>query len=550
MLGPTYATFGNTTLSRGFDFTFEPGVTPSTCVLHTVPHVPNLPSVATLTLRTEGQSPLIFPECHLGEPSLQFGQQGHFWTLPIRDRRWKWDFAYIHGHWNAPQPDGSLVRERSPRDLAEILLIAMGETQRDVSRLPNITRPEVQWDGAHAATELDSLCYSLDCVVVLNPVTNGVEIWPVGEGSALPKGYTMGGTFAPVRGPQPAVIRAESAHTRFQAVFATEAVGQDTDGRWKPIDELSYKPTGGWALSHVLAKFENITGTYEGDGGRTLKKSDLALATVYRSYRITGLVPNGGWSPPLLRGTIFEPQSLRDLKLFSELAETEIGPDGGIRQLPAAVYAKHFRLEFKWPDSAIRRYDEVFGFDTETGIIHFHEPMLGLPEVGKTSIAATVQIKCSFEAGAIGVKHRLSRERATGAAWSSPTELSIQDLDQTPYFIYDETGKLSKDNHQTVETKLDSLLDKRLQEFRTIPGGTVTYEFLMPIAPDGLTQQVTWSGGAGRPATTTASQGQRHNRFLDSLKERRRKAEADEAAKQIKAIAKIVGPVPIRSGSD
>ena len=50
---------------------------------------------------------------------------------------------------------------------------------------------------------------------------------------------------------------------------------------------------------------------------------------------------------------------------------------------------------------------------------------------------------------------------------------------------------------------------------------TVTYPGLVAIAPDGLTQQVTWSGGGGRPATTTASQAQRHNRYIKPLDEYR-----------------------------
>ena len=186
MSGPTVCTFANTILSMGFDFTFGPGVQPSVCILTTVPHVPNLPSVGTLTFQTVGQAPFVFRDCLVEQPRLSATESGQIWQLPVKDRRWAWQFGYIHGSYNRPRPNGSLIREKTPQELAGLLLDAMGETGYDVSRLPNQTRPEKVWEGALPAAELDALCASLGCIVVLNPMTDRVEIWQEGEGVPLP----------------------------------------------------------------------------------------------------------------------------------------------------------------------------------------------------------------------------------------------------------------------------------------------------------------------------------------------------------------------------
>ena len=172
MAGPTTCTFGNTTASRGFDFTFAPGVQPSVCMLYTVPHTQTLPQVATLTIKTLSDVTLTFRDCLLEDPKLSATTSGKYWTLPIKDRRWKWQYGAVYGHYNKPESNGTYTREKTPQELATILLDAMGEVGYDVSRLPNTVRPEHRWDGAVPAAELDALCASLACVVVLNPLTD------------------------------------------------------------------------------------------------------------------------------------------------------------------------------------------------------------------------------------------------------------------------------------------------------------------------------------------------------------------------------------------
>lgn len=534
MAGPTIALFGNIQVARGFDFTFGPGVQPSVCMIYTVPHVPQLPSVADLVLQTEGEAPFVFRQCLLEDPRLDSGSGGSFWTLPVKDRRWKWQFASLTGSYNIPRPDGTILRERTPSSLIGLCLQAMGEVDWDASRIPDNPRPERQWDGAIAAAELDRLCAELGCIVVLNPLTDRVEIWPEGEGNLLPNGPIQGSAYAPFRPATPQKVRVESGLTLFQAVFKAEAVGLDTDGTYKPIDELSYKPAGGWATASVASEFPEVTGTYADQNGKTLYKRDLARAHVWKDYRITGLA-QGGWAVPVLQGTPFEPQSLRDFRLFPTLVDEDIGPDDGLRQLDAAVYVESFQaFEAIISGAESHRYTDGFSFDTRHGIISFNEPQF---QIGLDAIyeAAEVRIECSFNCGAEGIFSRVYLERDTGANWPTPTRL-VQRPEIIPRVVFRySTDRVfnREDNLDDVNTRMTHWMDVALGEYDLQNGGTVNYTRIVPISPDGLTQQVTWSAGFNQEARTTASQAQRHNRFIESLDEYRDRLTAKRIGKAL-----------------
>jgi hypothetical protein len=498
-------------------------------MLYTVPHTPNLPNVGELRFQTQGEQPFVFRDCLVEDPRLIAGEQGQFWTLPVKDRRWKWQFGFIHGSYNVPKPDGSLLRETEPQEIAAILLSEMGESGFDVSRLPNQQRPERQWTGQNPAAELDRLCSELGCIVVLNPFSDRVELWPVGDGAALPGGPQRGATYAPVYPAQPTRVRVEAGPTLFQATFRTEAVGLDTDGRWKPIQQLSYKPASSWLSWPPLGYSKwQIPGTYT-SGGRVLNKHELAQATVYRYYRITGLA-QGGWAPPLLAGTNLAPTSLRDLQLRDELADEEISTqDGGLRPLPAVVYARYYREHKGHPASPVR-YPDAFSFDAQHGIIGFSEPMF--VALNGLAVEAQVLIECAFHAGANGNLHRHFVESNTGSAITTPVRL-VQRPEIAARVIYRYTHEL--DITQTVDNLVDTTArlnywgGAALGEYGQQNGGTVNYQQLMPIPPDGLTQQVTWSGGGLRPPRTTVSQAQRHNRYILPLNEYRDRLTAKRA---------------------
>ena len=524
MPGPTRATFGNTVFSQGFDFTFGTGIQPSVCSLRTVPHTSSLPQVATLTLWTEGESPLSFPGCALESPQLSVGSGGQIWTLPILDRRWRWreDWGPIYGHYNIIRHDGTYKREKTPQELATLCFDAMGETEYDVSRLPNDARPEIHWDGAHAASQLDQLATSLGCIVVLDPFDNIVKIWPVGQGPALPSGPTQGQSLTPIVAIKPSSIIIEAAPTLFQDTFHLVSVGLDTDDKWRLIDDLSYKPAGGWGTADLIHGFPEITSTYQ-HGDRTLPTRGLAESTVFRSWRIDGIGEAGEWVPFGINNSQALPESRKDLRIFSVRAEQELDSDGGLRPLPARLFGKWFQIERTFTDTLVagwqrgeqlQDYTGGFSIDADTGVVTTNEPLVLYQNGG--AIPAELRLETSFHAALDGVMDRRSKTINLNPGWgTSPRLIQRPDIVQTAISKRTDDGDVSTTyNTAEVDTRLGYWGDAAVAEYEPQQGQTIRYAKLMPIAPDGLTQQVTWSGGGGRPPSTTVSQGQRHNRYV------------------------------------
>lgn len=535
MSGPIEVQFGPVYLSRGIDFTFSPGVQPSVCMVYTVPHTQGLPNVGTLRFTLRGERVFTFRDCLLEAPQLDTGPQGAFWRLPLLDRRWKWQFAHIFGSYNIAKPDGRYLREKTPQELAALLLDALGESGYDVSRLPNDARPERRWEtGAGAAGELDRLCAEMSCLVVLNWNTDRVEIWPIGTGAVLPVGSIEGRSYAPVQHATPEKIRVEAGNTLFQDTFTTEAVGLDVDDKWRPIDQLSYRPSAGWGDTWPADGFPGITGTYVSHG-HTLNRRDLAEATVFRCYRITGLL-RGGWVPSYLQlnGTPEQqPQSRKDIQLFDELADEEISlSDGGLRRLPAVAYVKYERVD-KALMANPSRYPDGFSLDATQGIIHFNEPLY-LRSSGNV-IPATVNFECAFHAGRNGIMHRLNRESSLGGHPTPTRLISRPEVLLRSVQRYNASGAAGAEENNSADAiqRLDYWFNAALSEYRLQQGGTVRYAGFVPIVPDGLTLQVTWSGGGLRHASTIASQAQRHSRLIKPLEDYRDRLTAKRTEKQV-----------------
>jgi hypothetical protein len=79
----------------------------------------------------------------------------------------------------------------------------------------------------------------------------------------------------------------------------------------------------------------------------------------------------------------------------------------------------------------------------------------------------------------------------------------------------------NEDNLDDAQERIQIWQSAAIGEYGPLNGGTVTYDGLMPITLDGLLQQITWSASNTTPATTTASQAQRHNRYIPGLEKQR-----------------------------
>lgn len=266
---------GNFTLSTH-------GVQPSSANITISPTPSVAQTLGTLTFRYDGSEVVRFRDCAPTQPMHTRSQAGNKMTVRILDRRWRWAYGEINGRYNLRHPKSGeidVTTVKSPRELAVMLLIAMGETGFDVSRIAgqyNDARPEVNWIMANPANELQTMCESLGLVVVWNYLADVVEIWPKGNGPSLPTAQSLNISHGLTLTAQPSSIKVGTAEASFQSVWRLEAVGKEKDSEiWKLIDDLSYKPTGGWEQQEP-GLFDGVTD----DDDRKLAKEH-----VFRAYR-------------------------------------------------------------------------------------------------------------------------------------------------------------------------------------------------------------------------------------------------------------------------
>lgn len=227
-------------------FTLSHGISPSVCSVDIVPQATLPAEMGTLQILF-GSVRMQFRDCLIDSAKVRRSGAGQIIGLAILDRRWKWKFGEISGRYNLRLKDGKVdpATEKTPHQLATLLFQAMGESSFSVGELPNTSRPEVEWSYANPAHELAALAESLGCRVVLG-IDNRVSLRRIGTGALLPDvGAQRSEDFGFDPPTRPDSLKLIGGPTRFQTKFRLEAVGEDSDGSIRPIDQLTYKPTAG-----------------------------------------------------------------------------------------------------------------------------------------------------------------------------------------------------------------------------------------------------------------------------------------------------------------
>lgn len=481
------------------------------------------------------------------------GSQGPEVTAQILDRRWAWRWATISGRYNVPKPNGQVEtsQQKTPQELAKLLFKALGEKNPDVSALPDTARPAVDWDYSSAANELATLCESLNCRVILDS-TDRARIARIGQGRRLqdtPYTFAIGRSIDSA--PPPDAIKIVGAPREYQVRLPLVAVGREVDGKWLPIDDLSYTPGTGWELEYPpgLGGVEDVERTAA--DGSIVRPLQLAQSTVYRSFRVT--------DDEIDITTDLKAKRKR-LVILDTLVDTYTDEDGNERRKAAYVagdWCSPSRPDGanSGPDKTVVSYSPTTGatetvrvsIDQESQVVTVPEPLYKISQSGneleqpKLYLVTTVYVR-DEETDAVKRYEKTENlgrggERTSGVTQVIPREDCIEQTTST----YDKSGRLKK---STVKDK--SELDKRTdyyvsvakQAYRPAQQLQATQKGIDLIEVDGLVQQVTWRVSTATGAETEASQGYDSNRNYPSYDENRRRQRqfaADlEAAKKAK----------------
>jgi hypothetical protein len=534
---------------RGYtswSMTLSHGITPSVCMIDCVPQGANPQTVGNLQFQYD-RTRINFVNCLVDSARMRRDPGGFIVGLVILDRRWLWRFGQISGYYNKRKPDGKSIdvaTEKTPQALARLLFEAMGEQRYDVSGMPNNLRPECDWDYANPAQELAELCDELGCRIVLG-IDNVVRIHPVGVGRPLPNlptQITQDFGYDPPFHPDSVLL--VGGPTRWQTKFKLAPVGEDVEGRIKPIDELSYKPSSGWGADGFLGKFfnlaSNLTGKYLASARALAEKS------VYRWYKISSAsladnAPDGSFYITGYNKQILHIDQL--LPLESGLIQGYIDTDGTERPRPAILTGKYWNTQ---PDAQNltdeQRVTQSFSIDEDRGIVMLSEPIYKLEN-------GTIEIPDLWLTVAHGIKDlntdqptRFNREirlrkkpLGTGPLVILREELIetnvVAPMDNTqvrpggaggqaPALAVPRNQSFAASNTSEVERQSRYWLEAAALEFETQQTADLAYAGIVPISPDGAIQQVSWASSPGG-CFTRASYNSEHNHNVPTYRERR-----------------------------
>ena len=555
-------------------YTASHGISPGTATLTTYP-VGNPQMYGSLVL-SDGSGTVTIPFCKIDSHRVTRDAEGVKWVFQILDRRWKWRFGHVNGVFNQKDPHGLFYQWcfRTERDLVEHCLLAMGETRYTINVPTSINPPPTDWNYSNPAQCLQMLADTLGCRVVYRLDTDGVLITPVGEGAGLPPGSLTQDSPELDPAERPDKITLVGAPIKYQIRIATQAVAEDWDGLYRPLNFVSYAPLDANGLPDWTHSWPggmgNMTPT---DRLTRLQANALANKSAYRVYRILNLNPAlGGQLACPIPGREEPLQRVQQLMLEDTKVE-QIQPqapdetildasgqriirdyyDGFTRDEPAKCYGARYVGHDKrgpvapqvilapilaggaaaLPDQQIQGTNNTadsarifvnFSIDAEKYLIHFDQPVFYYND--DRTITPTAVI---LETGCL-IRDSVSNlpiPYVSDLIFPNPVGtlahiIHHDDVQLNVIGDYNEDNVLiglravSGQGHSAQDTlnRSQYYLFQESRKYQLVGGYTRNYLGIVPIWLDGAIQQVTWTVGGGGPPTTQASYNSEHSPYI------------------------------------
>jgi hypothetical protein len=355
----------------GVDFTTSRGTRPGVARIK-VPHDQPIEAIrGLLVFGAEGAISLnVTPDLSTIRYENTAGGRRSYVML-AHDGRQEWANKPADGDFNRRYRDSTIEdgTEKTLQELCQHLVDGASVTDAYTT-----VRPRAGWQEATVAGAMDGLRESLPIHVCWRP-GDTFSIQRTGEGA------TIDSSAVPIKIPDyiatiergPKTLIVQCGPTWFQMRLELEAVGLDTDGEWKLIDALSYKPADGWEGQWPEA-FSEVA-----EASRP-----LALRTVFRCYRVKVQSVDGH------DGTISDAS-----QFLLDPWKVEMAGSGPKYLQPAEVYGTFWPWSDVWDNITNGMYPGDFTIHPDLSIVWFELPVIQVKESGCFG-AAELELETGF----------------------------------------------------------------------------------------------------------------------------------------------------------
>lgn len=429
---------------------------------------------------------------YIVDPVITEGENGQYVQATIADRRVNWKNGFVVGVYNQVI-NGIPDEEKTLTELFDICFAAYGESPV-YHNVPGVY-PAVIWEYVNPATAIAELCEKYGLEVTLG-LDSAVHVAPKNEFRILPSGWITQAERTIKNNPIPTTIRVVGNRIINEKTYQLKAVGLETDGKLKWINDLTYKPTGGWGASAVN-HFEDVTDEDE---------RDLARKCIYRWYM---------WDPDDVTtgGT-----RKAHLPWMTELARTAT-EDGEKKRMKPYIWVKEAQTDsITWTNKTVAEAPaDGYSIDYERGLVKFDRLMVKVsssPSQTPTFTDADVYFYGSHEMNTDDGDDFYYYDYALGGVGGI---FIHQDRALT---LFEDEGTPDATELADLNTFAAEIVSKIAATYEYIDPETLVYPFVVPIEPWGQIKSVTWQiSEAG--AFTTVSTGREEVRpFLPSYEER------------------------------
>ena len=463
-------------------FSLTAGIAPDVGVL-VVPYKSVVPNKANLTLRDGIGGSVVIRDVYAVQGTTKKLPGGKTYSMQVADRRCLWKWSRIDGVYNQPNPDGTENQELGAKDLLALCFAKLpGVKSTSISVLTSIY-PPVRWEAENAASAAQSVCDQCGWIISLQAGgivrVSSVEWDPVPPAGPYKEEESQG----PKR-LKPASIVIVGAPTINEKTFSSlVAVGMEKNGKIRPIDDLSYKPAGGWGTEPVagVLTFPNVAGgTYGGVAYTAAEARELAKKCIWKWYAC-GLTGND-------RKTY--------LPLLDIRSEVVVLEDGTTEEHGKPyVVSENARWDgTKWKKDAKGRISTGFTLDNENGIVKFEEPVYTVTTEGPSSgakVPPDIDLRAAYETGRYAFDYPVPGGEAGTEQIHKVPELrlyQIAGVDQ---------------NKTEVDAYARKVARGLAKEYSLDGPGSLTYPGILNEIVSGTIRSIQWSVDGQAGASTT-----------------------------------------------